>query len=307
MSIREHLVGVGLEQYAERFEQEGISLESAASLTGEQLEKLGVASEAHRATLLEHFRTSAIDLSKGGPAPAAAPPASSPMPTATKLMIGIVLVLGGLALVGLLVALAGGYWWMNRTRGEREQERANAAAEQAHNAAQEELAEVRRRAAEEVEQVRRRAAKDLAAAQAKKEDVFAGDEGGLAGAAEDEETMRQPIDNLYEAWRNLDADLYASQWAPDGTRVDLKSGKVSTAAQVIRSRSALFPKLLHVDAQHTSRLQNFEGGVATFYTRYTMSITSQSGRTTTEVANESYRVKKFNGRWLIIENRDYEP
>ena len=296
MSIRETFAQAGYEQYVELFESKGLAPEKLAALTDEDLQLMGVGVFEHRQALLVLLKGIAPKQPQGaGAAPASAAPAQS-----RNLLPWILggLVLLGVGMVGLVFVLGAVGAWTLSSKGK-------------------ELASLGSRPALQLPDLEDRREESEPEPEpyvpmpVRRAPTYEGDDKAALAQRGDEpdseDEMRRPVDALYEAWRTLDAAQYAAQWAPGGTRTDLKSGKTSAAEQVIRSRSALFPKLQYVDAQHTSRLLSFEDGVATFYTRYTMTITSNSGKTSSEVANESYRVKKINGRWLIIENRDYEP
>ncbi|MEN9798160.1 MAG: hypothetical protein RL653_1856 [Pseudomonadota bacterium] len=94
---------------------------------------------------------------------------------------------------------------------------------------------------------------------------------------------------------------------PGGFTLDLKTGKASSLEQLRTSRTSLFRSLARAEVSNEGKLRSFEDGVVTVEMRYSLSVTSRSGKTFSEVAKESYRVKKFGDRWLIIENRDCEP
>jgi hypothetical protein len=129
----------------------------------------------------------------------------------------------------------------------------------------------------------------------------------LTMAPPTEVEMRAPIDALYAAWRNLDLDGYRAVWAPDAVKIDLSNGKRYSVPELVTSRRALFAKIADVGARHDTRLRSYADGIATFDTRYAMTLTFKNGKVFREQVKESYRIRKFGEHWLIVENRDYEP
>ena len=117
--------------------------------------------------------------------------------------------------------------------------------------------------------------------------------------------MRQPIDNLFEAWRRLNVSIYLAQWAPDAVKYDRQ--KRSTFAELRQSRERLFPQIEAVAVNYVPIYRGFRNGVGHFDSSYALSMRFRSGRPFSETACESYKVVKRGDRWVIIENRDYVP
>lgn len=116
-----------------------------------------------------------------------------------------------------------------------------------------------------------------------------------------------PIDNLYRAWRTLDSATYAAQWAPDGIKVNLKTGQRSSAAQLSKDRVALFGRIRSAQAMYSPVFRSTDGTTAQFDVTYSLTITFKSGKTLQETACERYTVSKRGDGWRIVLNEDYAP
>jgi uncharacterized caspase-like protein len=118
--------------------------------------------------------------------------------------------------------------------------------------------------------------------------------------------MRRPIDNLYAAWRSLDAEKYTAQWAPEAVKYDLKAKTRKTKAELAISRRDLFDRLSGVETTYKPIFRSFQNGIGDFDVSYTLSMRFRSGRTISESACESYKVRQVGSTWVIIENQDYK-
>ena len=61
--------------------------------------------------------------------------------------------------------------------------------------------------------------------------------------------MQAPIDRLYAAWRNLDAEAYVAQWAPEAVKINLKTGARQTMRQLAADRITLFQRSIEEDCE----------------------------------------------------------
>ena len=126
----------------------------------------------------------------------------------------------------------------------------------------------------------------------------------LPDVARDFTPMQQPIHNLFNAWTMLDIDAYLDQWSPNARQFVGK--KVRRFGEIEAARRKLFKRL---DAVEVVRYQlwfrGYEDGVASFDASYSMKFHFRDGRVLAEQERETYRVARDDGRWVIIENRDY--
>lgn len=125
--------------------------------------------------------------------------------------------------------------------------------------------------------------------------------------------MKSPIENLFEAWRTLDVELYLEQFDPQIIQTGIyKSGKPYTRGfnEIEENRRKIFPKLDSVDVSKFELMyQGFSGRVATFGVRYSMIFKWKSGKVTKDTnVNECYQVANtsVDPRWRIIRNDDYQ-
>ena len=126
----------------------------------------------------------------------------------------------------------------------------------------------------------------------------------LRDIAIDFDAMQQPIHGLYTAWEALDIDAYAAQWSPSA--VQHIGNKKRSFADIIARRAKLFPKLVAVEVErYQVWYRSFENGVASFDASYDMAFYFKDGRVVRESERETYSTRKIQGRWLIVENRDY--
>ena len=76
--------------------------------------------------------------------------------------------------------------------------------------------------------------------------------------------------------------------------------------EIEAARRKLFKRL---DAVEVVRYQlwfrGYEDGVASFDASYSMKFHFRDGRVLAEQERETYRVAREDGRWVIVENRDY--
>lgn len=120
----------------------------------------------------------------------------------------------------------------------------------------------------------------------------------------DFEAMQQPIHLLYAAWESLDIDAYAAQWAPDA--VQHYGRKKRGFADIMARRAKLFPRLAGVEVErYQVWFRGFEDGAASFDASYDMAFHFKDGRVLHERERETYVTRKVDGRWVIVENRDY--
>ncbi|MFH1793292.1 MAG: caspase family protein [Pseudomonadota bacterium] len=126
----------------------------------------------------------------------------------------------------------------------------------------------------------------------------------LPEVARDFTPMQQPIHDLFNAWTMLDIDAYLDQWSPNARQFVGK--KVRRFREIEAARRKLFKRL---DAVEVVRYQlwfrGYEDGVASFDASYSMKFHFSDGRVLAEQERETYRVVQDDGRWVIIENRDY--
>ncbi|MCO5160083.1 MAG: caspase family protein [Mesorhizobium sp.] len=126
----------------------------------------------------------------------------------------------------------------------------------------------------------------------------------LPEVARDFTPMQQPIHDLFNAWTMLDIDAYLDQWSPDARQYVGK--KMRRFREIEAARRKLFKRL---DAVEVVRYQlwfrGYEDGVASFDASYSMKFHFRDGRILAEQERETYRVAEENGRWVIVENRDY--
>lgn len=123
----------------------------------------------------------------------------------------------------------------------------------------------------------------------------------LAGASQ------LPIDNLYRAWRTLDVHTYAAQWAPDGIKINLKTGQRQTAPELSKDRVGLFARIKSAQAMYSPVFKSMDGDTAFYDVTYSLTMNFKSGKTFQETACERYKVAKRGNAWLILENQDYAP
>lgn len=129
----------------------------------------------------------------------------------------------------------------------------------------------------------------------------------LLPARPSEKQLQAPIDNLFAAWRSLDAESYIAQWGPDAVKIDLKAGTRQSGNNLMNERRALFAKLASVDANYTVQFRGFKDGAGDFDVSYRFSFRFKNGRVVPDKACESYKVRQYDGKWLIAENVDYKP
>ena len=127
------------------------------------------------------------------------------------------------------------------------------------------------------------------------------------GASESANDEQSPIHNLFEAWRRLDTRLYISQWAPNGVKIDLRTGARQAPAALLADRTRLFSQLEWVDADYSLRLEDSQPGEAIYRVSYALKMQFKGGRQFLDRACETYRVQNQNGVWLIVRNEDYAP
>jgi hypothetical protein len=119
--------------------------------------------------------------------------------------------------------------------------------------------------------------------------------------------MQRPIDNLFAAWRTLSVESYLAQWAPDGVKYDLKAHTKKSIEELAADRRRFFPQLSAATVTYRPTFQGFQNGIGNFDVAYSLSLRYRSGRTFSESACESYKVRKEGSTWVIIENQDYKP
>lgn len=127
----------------------------------------------------------------------------------------------------------------------------------------------------------------------------------LPEVARDFTPMQEPIHELFNAWGKLDIDAYLDQWSPDARqKVGNKTRKFS---EIKAARQKLFRRLASVEVnRYQLWFRGYKDGVASFDASYSMTFNFADGRVLTERERETYRVvRDEDGRWVIIENRDY--
>ena len=123
------------------------------------------------------------------------------------------------------------------------------------------------------------------------------------------EDMRRPIDQLYEAWKELNFDKYSAQWDPGAIYYDVRLGKSLSCQEFLEKRRRDFGgRFVHVTVdEYQATFVRLENHVAEFQVYYRMGFRTTEGRTIREAERESYKTKldPASGQWRIIENRDY--
>lgn len=126
----------------------------------------------------------------------------------------------------------------------------------------------------------------------------------LRDIAADFDAMQQPIHRLYAAWEALDIGAYAAQWSPGA--VQRVGRKKRGFADILARRAKLFPKLAGVEVErYQVWFRGVEDDTASFDASYDMAFYFKDGRVLRESERETYSTRKIDGRWLIVENRDY--
>ena len=127
------------------------------------------------------------------------------------------------------------------------------------------------------------------------------------------DAMREPIDRLYQAWRDKDVDLYLRQLDRDVVQTGrLKGGTTYQRRhdEIARRRRADFARLDRVDVlRYEVMYQGSEGEEATFGVRYSMDFHWSDGRVERERnISECYKVRRraADDRWTIVRNDDYQ-
>jgi hypothetical protein len=179
-----------------------------------------------------------------------------------------------------------------------------------------EMVEAERKAAEErarqQAEAKRRA--DAAAARKKAEEEALARVQAEAEAQRKEDerrrivgAMQAPIDNLFAAWRRLDAEAYIAQWAANAVKIDLRAGTTKSINQLAGERRRFFAQLSRVDAEHRSQFRGMSNGTGLFDVSYKLTLHYRNGREFSESACESYEVRMHGDVWLIARNEDYKP
>jgi len=129
----------------------------------------------------------------------------------------------------------------------------------------------------------------------------------------DIDRMRAPIDLLYQAWMQKDADLYLRQLAPEVVQTGrLKSGATYSRGydEIAKRRRGQVARLDRVDVlKYEVMFQGIEGGQATFGVRYSMDFFWRDGSVERERNTiECYKVRQLpaEDRWVIVRNDDYQ-
>ena len=127
------------------------------------------------------------------------------------------------------------------------------------------------------------------------------------------DSMREPIDLIFQAWTEKNLDLYLRQFDPSVVQTGRwkRGGKYSRGYDEIKNnRTSTFGRLDHADVlKYEVMYQGSEGSEATFGVRYSMDFYWLNGKVTRERnINECYKVRKHPSeeRWLIIRNDDYQ-
>jgi hypothetical protein len=127
------------------------------------------------------------------------------------------------------------------------------------------------------------------------------------------ERMREPIDRLYQGWKDKDLDLYLRQL----DRGIVQTGRLKGGAtfqrgyeEIARRRRADFARLDRVDVRRYEVMyQGSAGEEATFGVRYSMDFFWRDGTVDRERnINECYKVRRHatEDRWTIVRNDDYQ-
>jgi len=125
------------------------------------------------------------------------------------------------------------------------------------------------------------------------------------------DAMREPIDRLYQAWKDKNVDLYLRQFDRDVVQTGrLKGGATFQRRydEIARRRRADFARLDRVEVlRYEVMYQGSEGDEATFGVRYSMDFSWSDGRVERERnINECYKVRRRDERWTIVRNDDYQ-
>jgi hypothetical protein len=127
------------------------------------------------------------------------------------------------------------------------------------------------------------------------------------------ETMRKPIDDLFDAWRRRDVDAYLRQFDPKVVQTGrYKSGGTYERGltEIARNRRALFARLGRVEVgKYEVMYQGGDQKRAVFGVRYSMDFEFTDGTKpkSEHGINECYVVEphESESRWVIVRNDDY--
>lgn len=122
-------------------------------------------------------------------------------------------------------------------------------------------------------------------------------------------TISEPINNLFEAWTDLDLDFYMAQWSQDAFQYS-KSSQKRNYQDLLDRRRSLFSRLNRVTVTdyHVYNHEILDKSAAILYVNYSMEFELKTGKKIVEKnINEKYVVKYdiAEKRWLIFENFDY--
>ena len=127
------------------------------------------------------------------------------------------------------------------------------------------------------------------------------------------ERMREPIDQIFQAWTQKDLALYQGQFDRSVVQTGrLKGGRTYSRGyeQIVERRRADFARLDRVDVlKYEVMYQGSEGSEASFGARYSMDFFWRDGSVTREHnINECYKVRQVPGseRWAVVRNDDYQ-
>ena len=113
--------------------------------------------------------------------------------------------------------------------------------------------------------------------------------------------MERPINQLFEAWKARDVQLYLGQWSPDA--VQIGKTKTSRFSDIRNSRLQIFPQLDNVGAVNVPIYLGYQNGVGLFRNQYSLQY-DLAGTTRRGSACETYKVRYEGGRWVIVENQE---
>jgi clan AA aspartic protease (TIGR02281 family) len=125
------------------------------------------------------------------------------------------------------------------------------------------------------------------------------------GTANDQ--LLRPVQEIYRAINQRDIDLYARQWADNGTYRDIfDGGQVKTKAEKIESRRKSFVEnRFSITMDRPPEILSRSAGEAQISVYYSMSITFPDGVCKRRAGVlERYTVSCIAGQWQILDNTD---
>jgi hypothetical protein len=115
--------------------------------------------------------------------------------------------------------------------------------------------------------------------------------------------MKAPIDRLFAAWQNRDAEAFLANWSANGIQMS-KTRRIGFA-EISAQRRLLFGALdaAAVHAYEPIYL-GYHDGVATFFNAFHLEYRELNGTLHRGAGCELYKLRNESGRWVIIENQE---